>query len=302
VTRTWIAPSPALAAIVDRLAFALAAPQRRYEALIVAGRTIGWIIPERALRLAQWREVFACSARGIELAPALDSATARTAAFAAVARTLSEEGALSAWRDERYAVAPRPDAEPLFELERSAARYFGVHTFAAHANGLVGDPDRWRMWLARRSAAKSIDPGLLDNLVGGGIAAGSGTTATLIKEAFEEAGVPAELARLARSVAWVDICRDRPDGLQRETIYAYDLRLPEDFVPVNQDGEAVGHRLCEPETVLGILAGDDITGEASLVIVDFLLRRGHVDRRDPAFGALEALCRPSDPRLAPRPP
>ena len=43
------------------------------------------------------------------------------------------------------------------------------------------------MWIARRSPAKAIDPGMLDNLVGGGVAAGQTITTTLIKEAWEEA-------------------------------------------------------------------------------------------------------------------
>jgi 8-oxo-dGTP pyrophosphatase MutT (NUDIX family) len=302
VKEKWTAPSEALAAVVTRLARVLAAPQRPYEALIVGNHVVGWIIPERVQRLLQWRSVFRRGARGIELVPSLDTPPARTKTLAQVALTLSAEDSLTAWRDERYAVASQPGAPPLFELERAAARYFGIHTFAAHANGLVGDPDRWRMWLARRSPTKPIDPGLLDNLVGGGIAAGSDATATLIKEAFEEAGIPAGLAALARGAGSVDICRDQPDGLQRETIHVYDLWLPEDFGPSNQDGEVVEHTLCAPEALLSILVRDDLTADASLVIVDFLLRHGHISARDPALPALEALCHPPASALQPMRP
>src|SRR5208282_2047485 len=140
-------------------------------------------------------------------------------ALAEVARTLAAEGALTAWRGERYAVAADPGTPPLFELERAAARYFGIHTFAAHANGLVGGAAGWRMWLARRSATKAIDPGLLDNLVGGGIAAGTTPGQTIAREAWEEAGIGEDIARRAPRVGSVELCRDRPDGLQRETIY-----------------------------------------------------------------------------------
>jgi 8-oxo-dGTP pyrophosphatase MutT (NUDIX family) len=279
----------------------LAAPRRSYEALIVENHLVGWIIPERVQRLLQWRDVFRRGTRGIELAPRLDTLAARTAALAEVARTLSAESALTAWRNERYAVAPQAGAPPLFELERAAARYFGVHTFAAHANGLAGDADRWQMWLARRSPSKPIDPGLLDNLVGGGIAAGYDATRTLIKEAFEEAGISAAVAARADGAGSVDICRDRPDGLQRETIHVYDLWLAADFMPANQDGEAVEHRLCDPDAVLALLAGDDLTADASLVIVDFLLRNGHVAARDPAFSALETLRHPPASALQPTP-
>ena len=289
--RRWIATRSATARIVERLRRALAPPARAYEPWIVEGHVVGWIIPERVRRLAEWRDVFRVGRRGVELAPALGTAASRTGALDAVARRLSAEGALTRWRDERYAVSGG-DA-PLFELERAAARYFGIRTSAAHANGLVEDGDAWRMWLARRSAEKPIDPGRLDNLVGGGIAAGCDARATLVKEAFEEAGIEGDLASCAQGTGAVEVCRDQPDGLQRETIHVYDLWLPPSFVPRNQDGEAVDHRLCAPEEILEILGSEDITGDASLVIVDFLLRHGHVSRSDPAFGALDGLRHPT---------
>jgi len=290
--RKWIATSAVIARIADRLGRALAAPAVAYEPFVVADHVVGWVTPERAQRLTHWPQFFRRRDRALELAPSVDTPQARTEAIAAVARTLAAEGALSAWRDERYAVAASPGEEALFELERAAARYFGIHTFAAHANGLTGDEDRWRMWLARRSPVKAIDPGLLDNLVGGGIAAGSDAAATLIKEAWEEAGLAKSLSRQAQCAGSVDICRATSDGLQRETICVYDLWLPADFAPANQDGEAVEHRLCAPEDVLAVLATDDITADASLVIVDFLIRHGHIPPGDLAFAALDALRRP----------
>jgi 8-oxo-dGTP pyrophosphatase MutT (NUDIX family) len=296
VKRRWIAPSDAVARIAARLGRALAPPARAYEAFVVAGHAVGWIIPERAERLSQWRDVFVRGPREVELTPKLATREARSAALAEVARALSAEGALTAWRNERYAVAAGPEQTVLCELERAAARYFGIQTFAAHASGLVSDPDRWRMWLARRSPTKAIDPGLLDNLVGGGIAAGHGVADTLAKEAWEEAGIAPELARSARCAGTVAICRDQPDGLQRETIHVHDLWLPAKFTPANQDGEVVEHRLCGPEAVLAVLASDDITADASLVIVDLLLRGGHIERNDPAFAALDALRRATAPR------
>jgi 8-oxo-dGTP pyrophosphatase MutT (NUDIX family) len=296
----WIATPATTARIAERLRRLLAPPARAYEPWIVENHVVGWIIPDRAERLLGWRDVFVRTAEGIGLARTLDSALKRTAALAVTARALSDEGALTRWRDERYAVVPYDGGRALLELERAAARYFGIHTFAAHANGLVGDDHRWHMWLARRSPTKPIDPGLLDNLVGGGIAADYDATATLVKEAFEEAGVPRELARRARSAGTVDVCRDQPEGLQRETIHVYDLWLPPDFTPQNQDGEATGHRLCAPDAVLSTAEGDDLTADASLVIVDFLLRHGAIGRDDPSREALAALRHPA--RTGPSPP
>jgi len=284
-----------LARVAQRLRRALAPPSRAYLPLRVEGETAGRVTPERARRLAGWPDYFLVGADAVDCAPSLTTAAARTAALAEVARTLATEGALTAWRNERYPVAARPGGTILFEIERAAARYFGVHTFAAHCNGVVGRPADWRMWLARRSPVKPIDPGLLDNLVGGGIPAGAGIADTLTREAWEEAGIAAPLAREALQGGSVDIRRDQSDGLQRETIHVHDLWLPADFAPANQDGEAVEHRLCAPADVLAVIATEDVTADASLVIVDFLLRHGHVPRDDPSFTALDALRRAERP-------
>jgi 8-oxo-dGTP pyrophosphatase MutT (NUDIX family) len=140
---------------------------------------------------------------------------------------------------------------------------------------------------------KAIDPGKLDNLVGGGIAAGATVAQTLIKEASEEAGIPGELATCALRAGVVEIWREQPDGLQSETIFVHDLWLPSDFAPANQDGEAVEHRLVtmnEAARLIAVTEGpEEVTADASLVVVDFLLRHGLVDPASPAHSGLEAL-------------
>src|SRR6266700_349378 len=103
----WIAPKVEIVSIAKRLGRVLSASTREYAPFIAENRIVGWIRPERAQRLAQWRDVFQRSERGIELARGLATSEARTTALAVVARTLSGEGALTAWRDERYAVAAR---------------------------------------------------------------------------------------------------------------------------------------------------------------------------------------------------
>src|SRR6201987_6426662 len=122
----WIATPATTARIAERLGRVLAPPARTYESWIVENHVVGWIIPERAQRLCAWREVFRRSSRGVELSPALDTGAARTDALASVAWTLAGEGALTRWRDERYAVVPYAGGSALLELERAAARYFGI--------------------------------------------------------------------------------------------------------------------------------------------------------------------------------
>lgn len=246
--------------------------------------------------LARFADVFARHESGLIFKRTLKTSAARTAALDRVVDVLAADGRLSAWRDERYAIATDLDASPLCLIERAAARFFGVRTYAAHVNGLVRGESP-SMWLSRRSPDKAIDPGMLDNLVGGGIAAGGTVAATMAREAWEEAGIPAHVAVAATPAGEVRVCRAQPDGLQRETIFTHDLWLPADFVPSNQDGEAVDHRLVSLAESAALVANDRgpdvVTADASLVILDFLLRHGAVDPQSPAYRALDALRCPS---------
>jgi len=283
-----------LAAIEARIVRATAFPSsglRRFEA---AGTALGLVDDARAARLARFG-CFDVTPEAVVLDSGLATAQARSAAIADVAATLRSEGALPAWRDELYTVAPQFDAPPLFRIERGAARYFGVRTYAAHVNGIVRDGDETRMWIARRSLQKAVDPGLLDNLVGGGIAAGMRVDETVAKEAWEEAGIDAATVRAARPVGVVHAVRILFDGLQRETLFVHDLALPRTFVPSNQDGEAVGHRLVSLAEAARIVAtennDDEATLDASLVILDYLVRHGAIRPDQPRFAALVRLLR-----------
>ena len=280
-------------AILARLSRALAPPEHFLLPLRVGTAHAGWLDEQRAARLAGFAGIFAVNNDGVSFLPSLHDEPSRTKALAGVTATLAAEGALTKWRDELYAAAPAFGAPPWFLLERAAARYFGVHTWAAHANGVVRGPPKAQMWFARRSEGKAIDPLKLDNLVGGGIAAGATTGETLAKEAWEEAGIKSELVSRAQPAGAVHLWREQPDGLQSETIFVHDLWLPGDFVPANQDGETIEHRLVVMDDAARLIAlaegPDEVTADASLVVARLPAAAGAVDAASPAFGRLKAL-------------
>jgi 8-oxo-dGTP pyrophosphatase MutT (NUDIX family) len=287
--------------IRERLEAILVAPQARYRPFMVDGDAVGWIDDERARRLAEFADVLVVDDEQVCFSRALSQPEERTEAMEQLARALSAEGLVSAWRNERYAVVGEFGEAPRFELERCAARYFGIRTFAAHINGLVRDRDGVRMWLGRRSMRKAVDPGMLDNMVGGGIAAGTTVEATVIKEAWEEAGIPAALAATAQPVGTLRICRAHPRGLERETVHVHDLWLDPAFVPDGVDGEVVEFRLEALTDVARLAANrsgcDVLTADASLVIADYLLRHDIIASGSADHAALDALRRAS---LVPR--
>jgi 8-oxo-dGTP pyrophosphatase MutT (NUDIX family) len=219
--------------------------------LALGGRRIGWLRPELAARLSTWPTVFATTPERVTLL--------KPDALMPVLEVLAEDGFIPGWRNERYRI------EDLFDIERAAARPFGLTTQAVHMNGIVGE----RMWLARRSATKPIDPGMLDNLVGGGVTAGLTQFQVLVKEAWEEAGISAELAQKATPGGTMSVLREVPEGVQSETIATYDLDLPKDFQPHNQDGEVSEFQLLEFEAV----ERETLTYEAGLVARDYFKRR-----------------------------
>ena len=285
-----------LAAIRARLERSLALPAARYRPFIVAGIPLGLIDDARAERLARFGPgLFRIRHDDVALDDRLADDATRSAVLAEVAATLRSEGALPAWRNEPYAIAATFGEAPLFHLERGAARYFGLPTAAAHVNGFVREGNATTLWFARRSATKAVDPGMLDNLVGGGIAAGMSIEETVIKEAWEEAGIDEMLARSAHRVGGAFVRRPLFDGVQREWIFIHELELPAAFVPANQDGEAVEHRRVSLEDAARAIAYEDgpdqVTIDASIVVLDFLIRHGAIAQEARDFAALDALCR-----------
>jgi 8-oxo-dGTP pyrophosphatase MutT (NUDIX family) len=281
-------------ALTLRLGRALRQPLLRYRPLRIDGHNAGWLTDARAARLRHCDGVFRVEDDEVTFAPGLTNERARTRALAPVVATLAEEGALSAWRDERYPCAPALGAAPWFLIERAAARWFGIRTWAAHVNGLARTDEGIAMWFARRSPAKAIDPGMLDNLVGGGIAAGETVRAAVDRECWEEAGIAAALAARAACTNALTLRREGADGLQWETIFVHDLWLPAGFAPANQDGEVVTHRrvaLGEAARLLAASGGpDEVTVDASLVALDALLRLAGTELFGDGAAALRALC------------
>ncbi len=218
---------------------------------------------------------------------------ARDAALDRLHTALRDQGQIRAWRDERYAVVDPASGAELAEIERAASRFWGTLTFGAHATGYVAGRDGRpaALWIARRSATKHTDPGMLDNLVGGGVPRGQSPADALAREAWEEAGLDAARLPLPRTAsALLQLRRDIPEGLQYEWLYAYDLALPEGLAPANQDGEVAGFELLTPDAAMHRALDGAMTVDAALVTLDFGLRHGLL--AEPLAAATQAALAP----------
>ncbi len=258
----------------------------------VDGVLVGWLKRSFAERLEVWPEYFTVRQRGVGMLGHFETPEHRSAAIAEVVESLAAETVISGWRGELVSVGETFYVPPLFHIERAATRHFGLTAYASHLNGLTARNGEPYMWIARRADNKAIDPGKLDNLVGGRIARGMMPYETLIKECFEEAGMAAELARTAKGAGVVRCKREVDEGLHNEIIFAHDIILPESFVPNNQDGE-VAEFMCTSIVELKQqleTRPDDFTVDAALVALDCLIRRGYIGSdRDDYLDVIHAL-------------
>jgi 8-oxo-dGTP pyrophosphatase MutT (NUDIX family) len=212
---------------------------------------------------------------------------ADAALFERLNHALREQGLIVAWRDEPYPVFRPGTRDELLRIERAASRFWGTLTLGAHANGFVAGADGRpvALWIAQRSFTKATDPGLHDNLVGGGVPAGQTPWQTLQREGWEEAGLPANLMARATPGRVLAVERAVPEGWQVEHLHVYDLALPAGMVPVNRDGE-VQRFECLPIAEAAALARSGrMTVDASLATLDFLLRHGLAGPQGAAWAA-----------------
>jgi 8-oxo-dGTP pyrophosphatase MutT (NUDIX family) len=219
------------------------------------------------------------------------SVDSRTEAVAKVMEQLRNEGLVTGWRDELYPISDSFYNDPSFVMERSAVNLLGVLEYGVHINGLVrtSETDEPKMWIGRRSATKSKFPGMLDHLAAGGQPAGLSLLENVIKECEEEAGVPEDLARAGVQAAGAisyEHWDPHKDRVTRCVLFNYDLHLPKDFVPKPVDGEAEEFFLWTMDQVKESIAldyHDPIKPNCYVVIIDYLLRMGHVSPEAPGY-------------------
>ena len=206
----------------------------------------------------------------------------------ALAESLAQEGHF-AWRGESFDVREdtRLDGPVLATVDRGALPLLGIVAQGIHVNGLVERQDGLHLWVAKRAHDTRMEPGKFDHLVAGGMGAGLTPIQTLVKEAREEAGIPEALAGRASFAGIVAYDMLRPEGLRRDRLHCFDLDVPEDFVPVPEDGEVEHFTLWRIEDVLAAVRDTDgFKFNVNLVLIDLFLRKAVID---PAGAEAEVL-------------
>lgn len=260
-----------------------------FRPLRVDGSTVGWLKHGFAERLREWPEVFTVAADHADLAAELADFEARSRALDEVVGRLVADGVIDHRHGELYPVTATTRENAVMLLDRAAAPYFGIRAFGQHLNGYVRDGDDLYVWIARRSASKRTYPGKLDNMVAGGLPHGADLEDNLAKECWEEASIPAEIARRARRVSEVSYRAEVAHGLKPDTMYCYDLELPPELEPRCNDDEVESFQLLPIEQVMAIVRdGDQMKENSAVTLIDFLIRHGRITPQHPEYADLLA--------------
>lgn len=167
-------------------------------------------------------------------------------------------------------------------IERSAFSMFGIIGRGAHMTVYVRTGQGLKFWIPKRSANKSTYPGLLDQAVAGGVARGESPMGCIVREAGEEAALPAGVVRegavAAGTVAWFNVSDERAGGepglMNPGILYVYDLQVGEDVVFKPVEGDIESYSLMSVEDVRESLRRGDFKPSCAMVMLDFFVRHG----------------------------
>ncbi|RKO85958.1 hypothetical protein BDK51DRAFT_22190, partial [Blyttiomyces helicus] len=188
------------------------------------------------------------ASQSVEINPTLDTPAARTGAVDAAFRTwrgVADCPGLKGWRDEKFDVWG--DEGVLMEIERAAVGAVGCRAYGyvlswnsryLQSKIAPSPPLPQPPAPVHRSKSKQTYPGMLDNLVGGGLTSGANPHAVMVKECHEEAGIDPDLAAAMVPCGAITFwLASYERGIIPDTEYVFDMELPETFRPSAVDGE-----------------------------------------------------------------
>ena len=261
-------------------------------------RLVGRVRLAFAKRLAAWPKLFRVSERAVELVCQERDLEGRSRQLARVLAALVAQGELSHLHGEQYAAIAENGGAPLLLVDRAAAPCFGIRAFGQHLNGYVRTDTGLEMWIGRRSDDRLHYPGCLDNLAAGGLPHGISLGENLAKECWEEAGIPSPLSCQAVPVGAVGYYRDTATGFKADTLYCYDLELPERFQPTCMDGEVQAFYLMPVEEVMErVRETREFKLNCNLVLIDFFIRHGYIGPEQKEYLPLLSGLHPAMPPL-----
>jgi isopentenyldiphosphate isomerase len=233
------------------------------------GKVAGTLAPDLAVFLAQTIPGLNLEDDCLSLSPVCSKDSVPVLEH--IANALREAGHLPRWRNELLAVLA-DDASQLGVIERAAMRPLGLRTQATH---LVAVRNDGRFWLQQRAFNKDTDPGLWDTLAGGlvgtvvqdGRRVNESLRLATCREAWEEAGVDADLLSQMQVLPRSQINRMVSEGHMVQTNYSFIATLPSDFQPRNLDGEVETFAHFDAQQVTDMIYQGQLALEPAIIML-----------------------------------
>ncbi|KAL5316593.1 hypothetical protein ACEPPN_015642 [Leptodophora sp. 'Broadleaf-Isolate-01'] len=193
------------------------------------------------------------------------------------ARAMEAFPKLGRKRDEKYSIV---GAKFPIGIERSASSLFGIIGQGVHMTVYSRTKSGLKFWIPRRNLNKSTYPGMLDNAVAGGVAAGETPFGCLVRESSEESGIPEqyvrEHAKAGGTVTWFNISDLRAGGeiglMNPGVLFVYDLEISEDVVLKPVDGDIHAFHLMDVDEVKTSIEEGKFKPSSANVMIDFFVR------------------------------
>jgi 8-oxo-dGTP pyrophosphatase MutT (NUDIX family) len=190
------------------------------------------------------------------------------------------------WFNEAFALIG-PNGDHMLDMDGGGVDLFGVVTYGVHLTGFVHTESGFRYWVPRRSYTKTTFPGLLDNFVAGNLGSRERPLDGMVREVFEETGIPEEYTRThikaCGTITYkMTVTNDGRPGCQHHSQYVYEMELSKDIVPRQHDGEVESLELMALEDVQAALMRGEFTPNRTLTYVAHFIRHGIVNAKNEA--------------------
>lgn len=214
-----------------------------------------------------------------------------TKALRALNMELLDDGGIPGFRHfhRKSDLCQIPGLLGLIEIDRNAAQLFGLVTVGAHMVCYTWDASKegrqMKLFVPRRADDKAYDAGKLDNTVAGGVVNGDNPLQTILAEAWEEAALSrdfvTENTKATSILSYYNQCSAAEGGHMRpRVLHTFELELPQDMVPRPHDGEVSEFLRMGAQEVRETIMAGEMTDDAAIVWLDFLVRHGIVDEQN----------------------
>ncbi|KAK3707491.1 hypothetical protein LTR37_012133 [Vermiconidia calcicola] len=259
-----------------------------YQLYLPDDQPYGYLWPEVVKRMP-WTDDFAVDDERrrvtvLDASNGSDVSSACNAAFAKLINDTIDKDIFACLHKKHSEPFPILGAKYPVRFERFAGDLFGITARGAHLTVYTMTEEGMRIWVPRRHPNMFTYPNKLDTTVAGGVSADESPAQNIIREAHEEASLPADLIehgiRSTGVLTYMSQEKGTPDGKETyivpDVIYVYDLEVGPDITPVPGDEEVKEFYLMSVDEVKDALSRGEFKTNSAVVMLDFFIRHGMI--------------------------